>query len=137
MLEVDVDSLTGVCAICGPVKVKRKRRSNGTLRFACKVAEARWLGPNYPVGRRRDELGLSVADVAALIARQGGACAVCGDELDRAPGSRRTHLDHDHSTMRVRGVLCLNCNIAIGRLKDSPRRARLAADYLERHAQAA
>lgn len=42
-----------------------------------------------------------------LVAEQGGeTCAICGN----APVSRRLDIDHDHKTMRVRGLLCHRCN---------------------------
>ncbi|WP_308345211.1 endonuclease VII domain-containing protein [Streptomyces sp. ISL-94] len=59
-----------------------------------------------------------------MIAAQDGVCCVCL----RAPA---VHVDHCHSTGRVRGVLCLNCNVGIGLLKDNPDCMRRAAEYLE------
>lgn len=44
-----------------------------------------------------------------LLEAQGGVCAICG----RPPKTRRLHLDHDHKTMRVRGLLCHRCNRAL------------------------
>ena len=42
-----------------------------------------------------------------LVQEQGGeTCAICGAE----PKTRRLHIDHDHSLMRVRGLLCFQCN---------------------------
>jgi len=41
------------------------------------------------------------------------------------------HVDHCHQTGRVRGVLCFNCNSAIGKLGDDPDAVRRAAAYLE------
>lgn len=40
--------------------------------------------------------------------------------------------DHDHKTGKPRGILCRNCNLAIGNMHDEPRRLRAAADYIER-----
>lgn len=37
---------------------------------------------------------------------QGGVCAICGSP----PGERKLHLDHDHDTFLVRGLLCPSCN---------------------------
>lgn len=45
-------------------------------------------------------------EYAALLAAQDGGCAICG----RPPKTRRLHIDHDHSTMTVRGLLCHRCN---------------------------
>jgi hypothetical protein len=44
------------------------------------------------------------------------------------------HIDHDHKSGKVRGLLCSCCNTGIGFLKDDPRIMRKAADYVERHA---
>lgn len=44
------------------------------------------------------------------------------------------HVDHCHETGRVRGVLCFNCNSAIGKLGDDPDIVRRAAAYLEGNA---
>ncbi|MGV5033770.1 endonuclease VII domain-containing protein [Streptomyces sp. NRAIS4] len=59
-----------------------------------------------------------------MIASQRGLCAIC---LAASPA----HVDHCHKTGRVRGVLCFNCNSAIGKLGDNPDAVRRAAAYLE------
>jgi hypothetical protein len=43
----------------------------------------------------------------------------------------RMHLDHCHQSGQVRGVLCRNCNVALGLMADNPERLRRAAEYLE------
>jgi hypothetical protein len=60
---------------------------------------------------------------------QGWVCAICGNPT--ATGHRLA-VDHDHTTHRVRGLLCESCNNGLGRFKDSPELLRLAALYLER-----
>lgn len=83
---------------------------------------------------RRSELkckyGLTLADYDALRQRQENRCGSCGDEFK--PGLNRVSVDHCHKTGVVRGLLCNNCNLGIGRFKDSPRRLRLAAQYMDR-----
>ncbi|MFG2956956.1 endonuclease domain-containing protein [Streptomyces sp. NPDC048291] len=59
-----------------------------------------------------------------MVASQYGICAIC---LSAPP----VHVDHCHKTGRVRGVLCFNCNSAIGKLRDDPDAARRAAAYPE------
>jgi hypothetical protein len=68
--------------------------------------------------------GLREADVVALRARQGNRCSLCGDP---DPG----HVDHDHSSGRVRGLLCERCNLALGLFRDDAHVMRCAADYVE------
>lgn len=76
--------------------------------------------------------GIGIADYERMLAEQGGACAIC---RVTEPGRGRAvfAVDHDHDTDRVRGLLCLSCNVAIGLLRDSPAVLRAAALYLEEH----
>lgn len=79
-------------------------------------------------GRIRRVYGMSVEDYEALRDSQGGVCVVCG----RDPSPKRLYVDHDHATGLVRGLLCNNCNSAIGLLADNPAAMRAAAAYVER-----
>lgn len=72
--------------------------------------------------------GLTVADFDALLAKQGGVCAICKG-TPNGPG-KRFHVDHCHKSSKVRGLLCGKCNTAIGLLNDDPERAESAAAYL-------
>lgn len=75
--------------------------------------------------------GVSQQQYEAMLAEQGGLCAVCRtDEWGGRHGV--PHVDHDHSTGAVRGLLCDNCNQGLGRFGDDPTRLRAAAEYLER-----
>jgi hypothetical protein len=42
-------------------------------------------------------------------------------------------VDHDHTTGRIRGLLCTRCNAAIGLFEENPRLLRQAVGYLQRH----
>lgn len=71
--------------------------------------------------------GLTLADYDALLAEQGGVCAVCRTHETKLP----LHVDHCHSTGRVRGLLCSNCNTALGKLKESPDRIAALLRYAQ------
>jgi hypothetical protein len=66
----------------------------------------------------------------AMLAAQGGVCAICG--RPPKPGGRRFHKDHDHKTGRLRGLLCFTCNRYILGKYATVAKLRAAADYLER-----
>lgn len=55
------------------------------------------------------QYGLTVGEVHALFAAQDGRCGVCAKQLVPWP-SLKTHIDHDHQTGKVRGILCSSCN---------------------------
>src|SRR5207249_694982 len=64
--------------------------------------------PPMPTKRkpRAAQLGVTDAEYDRLLAAQGGGCAICGNP----PKTRRLHVDHDHKTGEVRGLLCHRCN---------------------------
>lgn len=67
--------------------------------------------------------------------KQGGCCAICEErETSRHSSGTvfRMSVDHCHTTGKIRGILCNNCNRAVGLLKDNAQLLRKAADYLER-----
>ena len=77
--------------------------------------------------RRHRRYGMSDPDYEALLARQGGACAICGRK-----SRRRLVVDHCHVCDRVRGLLCHNCNIGLGYYCDDVGRLQAAIAYLQR-----
>lgn len=58
----------------------------------------------------------------AMLAAQGGVCAVCGEPETRHNqyGVLSLAVDTDHDTLAVRGLLCMLCNRALGMLRDDP-----------------
>lgn len=78
--------------------------------------------------------GLTQDDWDALVKRQQNRCAVC---QTGKPGGRgeRWHIDHDHVTGQVRGLLCGKCNSAIGLFRDDPDIIKAAARYVTKHRQ--
>jgi hypothetical protein len=68
--------------------------------------------------------GIGADEFDELVRQQGGVCAICGRENPE-------HVDHDHDTGEVRGILCFNCNGGLGQFRDSIDALRAAASYLE------
>jgi hypothetical protein len=84
----------------------------------------------------RMAFGINIEQYQKMFDEQNGCCAVCGEtETEIHPRSgrlRRLAVDHCHKTGKVRGLLCNNCNRAIGLLKDDPTVLRSAINYLEK-----
>ena len=72
------------------------------------------------------QYGLTEQTYQELISRQGGACAICREDLVLA------HIDHDHGLGRkgLRGILCRSCNLGLGHARDDARVLVGAAAYL-------
>ena len=79
-----------------------------------------------PKPKRARQLGVSEARYEELLKAQNGGCALCG----RPPKTRRLHVDHDHRTGEVRGLLCFVCNRFLPASRDAAWH-RKAASYLE------
>jgi hypothetical protein len=67
--------------------------------------------------------GLTETEFEVLLKSQGGLCAICRSDGDLC-------IDHDHSSGKVRGLLCSNCNSMLGMGQDDPARLELGAEYL-------
>lgn len=83
--------------------------------------KARWRIIKRKYGITREEFN-------EVFERQGMACAICGK---RDFTEWTLNIDHDHETGRLRGILCNNCNIAIGLMKDNVGFLECAIKYLE------
>ena len=69
--------------------------------------------------------GITADEVEAMFDKQGRVCAICREE------PKTPHVDHDHETGIVRGILCYRCNVGIGYFKDSKHRLIAAGRYLQ------
>jgi hypothetical protein len=74
----------------------------------------------------RARYGIGQTDYDRILAEQGGLCAGCHKV---APA----HVDHDHATGKVRGLLCFNCNQALGNLRDDLQVIDSLGTYLSRN----
>lgn len=80
----------------------------------------------------RRKYGLERADFDRMVAEQNNRCRICQREPGGNGHHARLHVDHDHVTSRVRGLLCGNCNTMIGLAGDDPKILLAAAEYLTR-----
>lgn len=77
--------------------------------------------------------GITVEEADALLAQQGGRCAICQEPITDSRGFA-PHVDHCHTTGKVRGILCFPCNAGLGSFRDDVTRLQAAIAYLEREA---
>ena len=97
-----------------------------------RAASKRWAEENadhVKDKRLQRKFGITLEQYKVMLEAQGSACAICKGE---SSGKGGFHVDHDHSSGKVRGLLCYRCNIVLGMMAESPDRLRAAAEYLER-----
>lgn len=73
--------------------------------------------------------GITVSQKEEMIKSQNNQCAICGEMFSL---KRDTHVDHNHNTNEVRGILCSNCNTSLGGFKDSINNLESAIQYLKK-----
>jgi hypothetical protein len=142
-----------LCKTCGVVKPldefhRNKTRPDGRV-YSCKPCtltrvkqwqkdnpekyKANWQSKSYT------RHGITEADYLALLEKQGGVCAACGNPPSGAKFSgQRLNIDHDHACCPgdyscgscIRGLLCVGCNSALGHLQDSVERLEQLKRYL-------
>lgn len=119
-------------------KVNARRRelyAQDEARRAKKRAEVKqWQqsNPQKRKGQRLKQHGIDINDYQWLMAEQSGKCAICGYS-DQSNPNFFPVVDHCHTTGRVRGLLCMNCNQALGKFKDDPNLLMAAVAYLIRN----
>lgn len=133
------------CACCKKIKpttefARKKHRDKwGFYAYCdtCKKQKAKDYSSKTDskiVIRRRElkKYGITLEDQQRMYAEQGGRCKICGKEIflfgDRKKDT--AHVDHDHLTGRVRGLLCQECNTGLGKFNDSVENLKSAINYI-------
>jgi hypothetical protein len=80
-------------------------------------------------GHLKRKYGITLEDYDRMFDAQGGVCAICGEAR---PEERTLHVDHDHETGAIRGLLCFRCNNALGDLREDVDLFQAAVNYLDR-----
>lgn len=81
---------------------------------------------------------LDANDYLGMILQQNNVCAICLQPEDAVNGAgdvRPLCVDHDHSTGKVRGLLCNHCNALLGHAKDNITTLENSIEYLKRYAE--
>lgn len=84
---------------------------------------------------RQRRFGITRHEYAELFHRQNGVCAICAkpETATRNGKVKALAVDHNHTTGKIRGLLCSDCNTGIGKLKDDRNVLLSAVKYLDEH----
>ncbi len=110
---------SGICAQC-------QRAPARTQSIVCQECQDKTLWH-----ARKRKYGIDKETFQSMFAEQEGRCAICSVGIEE----RDAHVDHDHQTNRVRGLLCGSCNRGIGMFRDNPDTLDAAGAYLRERAE--
>lgn len=121
----------------GRTRVCRKCTSASSRRWVANVGKK---NPNFVANRllsqekdRAKRYGLTLEELEAMKVKSAGKCEVCENPPSgRGTSGKSLHIDHCHSTGKIRGMLCARCNLTLGRFGDDSNLLRKLAEYLER-----
>lgn len=128
--DIDVQARLATCSVCGPVKIRSRGSGKG---YECMTSRRKWRKSVTPETRRREALQAKYGIGAiAEITSDESTCPIC------LRVDLEMHVDHDHLCCPgkttcgrcIRGYICRDCNLGLGRFSDSPERLLMAIAYL-------
>jgi hypothetical protein len=102
----------GLQVYCIPCRRKRNKK------YTVEVAER----------RRKSKYGISIEQYEKM---KGDYCPIC--EVEFGTGTAKPGIDHNHTTGKVRDIICQNCNVMLGMARDDPGILESGAMYLKKH----
>ena len=75
--------------------------------------------------------GITLEDYNNLLREQNNCCAIC--DIHESENKKSLAVDHNHTTGKVRALLCANCNVSLGLLKEDIDRLQKMMDYIKKH----
>lgn len=138
------------CSCCGEIKptteFSRDKRRKWKFGFQsyCKACVSKKFKKYYKENQEKfkknnlKRYGITPEDKEKMIENQGYKCAICGEEifLFRDTKNKKkdiAHVDHDHKTGKVRGLLCQECNSGLGKFRDNTDYLLSAISYLKKN----
>lgn len=114
---------------------REKNKDTPQWRVSARERRQKWMASLTPEERKlhyrkknlKNNYGMTVEQFDKMVEERDGKCDICGD----VPNS--LHVDHNHITGSVRGLLCVCCNTALGKFKDSATILDSAKLYVERY----
>ena len=116
--KTGADGYFGICRTCTNSQRQERRRKNPDIvKDEC----------------LRRTFGITLEQYKAMLKKQHGVCAICGNPETSTYRGKLRHLsvDHCHKTKKVRGLLCNDCNVALGWFKDDISSLNSTIHYLE------
>ena len=111
------------CRIC------RKEQSKVQYqKFSSRILNTRKATERDRAATLKYRYGITLEEWDRLVEEQHGACLICNF---RPESPRQLHVDHNHQTGEVRGLLCNNCNVGLGYFADNAERLARASMYVQ------
>jgi len=127
------------CNVCNTKKPFSEFSKSNNIKgdgyqYTCKscntIQKRKWRENNIDKSRNTKyikKFGLKLEDVLKILEKQNSKCAICKIGIEMG---NKAHLDHCHTTGKIRGFLCQKCNHGLGLFNDSIQALKSAIEYL-------
>lgn len=78
----------------------------------------------------RRKFGITLEEYENMVLDRKGCCDICQSQ---SKGRGNLHIDHCHQTGKLRGLLCMNCNVVLGLVYDKSEILNSAINYINKH----
>ena len=129
------------CSLCEEYKDSSHFYTNKTKRgfdYRCKPCARKGRNKNYNpqtsrkknIKDRYSEYGITEEDYQIMRVNQEFCCYICGRHESEI-AKKTLMIDHNHSSGRIRGLLCSNCNVTLGLVGENKNTLLSMIQYLE------
>ena len=111
-----------------------QKNSRGETLETVRANARKWYAGNRGAVRKyklKTRYNITETEYDTLLQKQAGLCAICRHPPEGIRRDWMLHIDHDHKTGEVRGLLCDNCNRGIGLFQESVSNLEAATEYLK------
>ncbi len=132
-LQCSQPAITGqrFCRMCrdkAREKSKMRKGTEGRIQTCSKYYQSHkrpWRNYYY-----QKKYGITLEKYEEMFKRQSGRCEICKSKPEK---SRNLHIDHDKTTGKVRGLLCTNCNTALGGYRENIQILKAVIRYIKKY----
>jgi len=136
-MTLPINEIKHTCRVCGKVLTDDNWPKSWKMNYQYKCSLCHYdyikaIHRKHPERRVNRELrkryGITLDEYNAVLAEQGYKCSICGRPSSMF--AKRLHVDHNHATGGIRGLLCYGCNKYLGQINDSTTVLKRAINYL-------
>lgn len=130
--KVDFDALKQ-CSVCKQEKEGREFHLDYTTRSGLQTCCKSCGNENTSRWQRAGRYGLKPGEYEEMLSIQNYTCGICRSDkagLNARGKPGRFHIDHNHETGEVRGLLCSPCNKGLGHFRDDPEIMKAAIEWI-------
>ena len=122
------------CKFCGKVFIAKLLHQSYCSLKCWAANNCQRIKAKSKVVNLKRKYGLTLDDYHRLVDDQSGRCAICGSPPRcKSRNDKELHVDHDHTTKKRRGLLCMQCNLGLGYFFDNAESLKNAALYIEKY----